>query len=189
MNQFSLPAGAGDALSIGQAARRPTRYDPLSRFLHWIFAAAIIYLTSSGLARHFIRDAALLEFLSQFNASLGTCLAALFPLRFLWQFFRPEPEPLQTISALQHGAAHVVHALLYALIAVVLVSGIVMVPDGYWFFGLFYIRTPFAQGALSEHWMLIHRHASYALGMLVLLHVSAVVLHRLLKNRVLERML
>jgi superoxide oxidase len=166
------------------------RYDALSRALHWIFAVVILYTMVAGMSLHVITQPALWKFVSTLNMSLATCLIVLFPVRFLWSFFRTDPVEIDTIPPLQRAIAHVVHALIYALVAFVLVSGFIMVPDGYWLFGLLYIATPFSAGPITEHWFVLHRAACYALMGLVALHVGAALKHHFIsRNGVLNRML
>ncbi|WP_423757875.1 cytochrome b [Burkholderia sp. NLJ2] len=166
------------------------RYDALSRTLHWVFAVVILYTMAAGFSLHFIRDPAIWKFVSTLNMSLASCLIVLFPVRYLWTFFRDAPPELDAIPAKQRAIAHVVHSLIYALIAFVLFSGFVMVPDGYWLFGVFYIRTPFAAGPVTEHWFVLHRAACYTLALLVALHAGAALKHHFVsKNDVLKRML
>ena len=174
----------------GVAPASPVKYDPLSRTLHWIFAAIIIYTMIGGISLHIITNHALLHFVSTLNMSLASCLFVLFPIRYLWTFFRSEPAEIESIPATQRSIAHAVHSLIYALVALVLVSGFVMVPDGYPLFGLFYIHTPFSEGTITQHWFQIHRICCYALLVLVVLHAGAALKHHLVsKNGVLKKML
>ncbi len=180
--------------AVMQPARMPTaprhRYDALSRVLHWIFAVVILYTMAAGFSLHVIEHPALWKFVSTLNMSLASCLIALFPIRFLWSFFREAPAEIDAIPAPQRAIAHVVHALIYALVAFVLFSGFVMVPDGYWLFGVLYIRTPFAAGPVTEHWFVLHKIACYTLMALVALHVGAALKHHFIsRNDVLKRML
>jgi superoxide oxidase len=65
-----------------------------------------------------------------------------------------------------------------------------MVPDGYSFFGLVEIHTPFAKGALTEQLFVFHRMSCALLAALVVLHVLAVIKHQLISRvDVLRRML
>ncbi|WP_035059338.1 cytochrome b [Andreprevotia chitinilytica] len=168
----------------------PQRYDLLTRIMHWVFAVAIIYATCAGFALHVITNPTAWRIISVLNMSLATCLIVMFPIRYLWKFFRKEPAEIDSIPAVQISAAHLVHSLIYVLTAVVLTSGFLMVPDGYSFFGFLHIPTLFQAGPVTSHWNAIHRFGCMTLAAIVVLHVAAVLKHRfILKNNVLQRML
>ncbi|MGC3024506.1 cytochrome b [Burkholderia sp. DN3021] len=166
------------------------RYDRLSRSLHWVFAAIILYTMVAGISLHFITHPKIWGFVSTLNMSLATCLIVLFPLRYLWSFFRRTPPEIRSIPDKQRAIAHLVHSLIYALIAVVLVSGYMMVPEGYWLFWTVFVKTPFSAGPVTEHWFALHKVACYALAALVAAHAGAALKHHFVsKNDVLKRML
>lgn len=181
------------SVSLSQARHRVPqagRYDRLSRAMHWIFAAIILYTMVAGISLHFITQPAIWGLVSTLNMSLATCLIALFPLRYLWSFFRKAPPEIQSIPEKQRAVAHLVHSLIYALIAVVLVSGFLMVPEGYWLFWTVFVKTPFSAGPVTEHWFVLHKIACYTLAALVAAHAGAALKHHFVsKNSVLTRML
>jgi superoxide oxidase len=188
--ESALAPGLGDAVeSVGAVDRAVVRYDALTRVLHWIFAAAILYATVAGYALAQLPDGPLRECLSRLNMSIATVLIVLFPLRVWWASVRVSPRPLAGVSPMQRSIAHGVHRLLYLTIFAVLASGYLMVPKGYEFFGLVEIPTPFAQGALTERLFVFHRASCAVLAGLVVLHVLAVVKHQwIARNGVLRRM-
>ncbi|WP_165096752.1 MULTISPECIES: cytochrome b [unclassified Caballeronia] len=166
------------------------RYDGVARFFHWVFAAGIIYASITGYTLAQLSAGPERDFLSRLNMSIATVLIVLFPLRVCWKFVRIEPRALPDVSELQNELAHRVHILMYLTIFAVLVSGFLMVPNGYSFFGLVEIHTPFVKGALTDKLFVIHRASCALLAGLVVLHVLAVVKHQLItRNNVLRRML
>ncbi|MFP3501926.1 cytochrome b/b6 domain-containing protein [Burkholderia sp. SIMBA_062] len=166
------------------------RYDRFSRVLHWIFAAVILYTMAAGISLHFITQPAVWRFVSALNMSLASCLIVLFPLRYVWSFFRRTPPDVESIPRQQRSIAHLVHSTIYVLVAFVLFSGFMMVPDGYWLFWAFYVTTPFSAGPVTEHWFALHRVGCYALAFLVAAHAAAALKHHFVsKNGVLKRML
>jgi cytochrome b561 len=174
--------------SAGNAA--PDRYDSVARFFHWIFAAAIIYASIAGYSLTRIPHGPVRDALSQLNMSIGTVLIALFPFRAGWKLCRSEPRALPGVSARQQSLARVVHRALYGLIFVVLASGFLMVPNGYTFFGMLRIHTPFHPGWLTDDLFAVHRASCALLAGGVILHVLAVVKHQVFARRaVLSRML
>jgi len=165
------------------------RYDRLARLFHWLFACVILYLSIVGYALGRISNGETREFLSHLNMSLATLLILLFPLRLLWKVVRVEPPPLPGVSVMQSKLAHGVHAALYMIILAVLLSGYLMVPRGYAFFG-YPVPTPFEQGPLTDALFLFHRGSCAVLVGLVAVHVLAVVKHQLIERRnILGRML
>ncbi|VWD61794.1 cytochrome B561 [Burkholderia lata] len=166
------------------------RYDRFSRALHWIFAVVILYTMAAGISLHFITQPEVWRVVSTLNMSLASCLIVLFPLRYVWSFFRRTPPDVESIPRQQRSIAHLVHSLIYGLVAFVLFSGFVMVPDGYWLFGLFYVKTPFSAGPVTEHWFVLHRIGCYTLAIMVAAHAAAALKHQFMsKNGVLKRML
>lgn len=168
----------------------PDRYDVIARFFHWIFALGIIYASLAGYTLTRLPAGPERACLSQLNMSITTVLIALFPLRVGWTFIRAKPRALPGIPGAQHAVARLVHALLYITIFAALASGFLMVPNGYSFFGLATIPTPFAQGPLTDTLFVVHRASCALLAALVGLHVLAVVKHQFIaRNGVLRRML
>jgi superoxide oxidase len=176
--------------------RRPTRkrdldrYDGLARLFHWIFAAGIIYASVMGYTIAHIAGGPVHDFLSRLNMSIATVLIVLFPLRVGWKQIRIEPRALPGVSARQHVVARGIHTVIYVAIFAVLASGFLMVPNGYSFFGLVEIHTPFAKGPLTDEFFAMHRASCALLAGLVALHVLAVVKHQwIARNNVLRRMI
>lgn len=165
------------------------RYDGLARFFHWVFAAGIIYASVMGYTiAHMARGPAH-DFLSRLNMSIATVLIVLFPLRLGWKQVRIEPRAMPGVSVRQQSLAHGVHVVMYAAIFAVLASGFLMVPNGYSFFGVIEIHTPFAKGPLTDTFFAMHRASCALLAGLVTLHVLAVVKHQwIARNNVLRRM-
>lgn len=157
------------------------RYDGFARALHWIFAVGIIYATVVGYALHVIPAGPAHDFLSHLNMSLATLLIVLFPIRVWWKFARNDPAPPKGLNARQVQFAHLIQTLVYLAILVVLVSGYLMVPDGYRLFGLVDISTPFAKGDVTGAFFLLHRIGCAVLTGLVCLHLLGVIVHTLIR--------
>ncbi|WP_147456170.1 cytochrome b [Aquitalea palustris] len=165
------------------------RYSRLARILHWVFAVSIIYASIIGFMLSHIFPLSLRSFLSHLNMSVATVLIFLFPVRVLSRL-RNRTAPLPNTSPFMAALAHAAHHLLYFLTMLVLASGFLMVPDGYYFFGVLWIPTPFHQGELTASLFEVHRIACMALAMLVILHIGAVLKHQLLERTpILRRML
>ena len=166
------------------------RYDVLTRLFHWIFAGVILYASVVGFSLAHISNRPLHDLLSRLNMSLATLLIPLLPLRVLWKFRRIEPPPPSGVPAAQLKLAHGVHGLMYLAMLLVLSSGFLMVPNGYSFFGLVTIPTPFTKGPLTDALFFVHRTGCALLAALVGLHVLAVLKHQMVnRNDILRRML
>lgn len=162
-------------------ATEVAEYDVRTKILHWVFAGGILYASAVGYALHFIPPGRIHTGLSHLNMSLASVLILLFPFRVWWRIVRPEPAPPQGLSAGQVHAARMIQTVIYAAIFAVLASGYLMVPDGYWFFGFAWVPTPFAKGAVTDFFFMVHRIGCAALVSLVGLHLGGVILHTFVK--------
>jgi cytochrome b561 len=95
-----------------------------TRVLHWLGAAAILFMLGLGFAMvNIISEQGLRFDLYQFHKSLGLFVLALMVLRVLWRFARSAPPPIPTMPPWQDRAARVMHALLYCLAIAVALAG------------------------------------------------------------------
>ena len=165
------------------SARRlpPDRFDRLTKVLHWIFAVGILYALAVGYGLHVMRPGPTRDAFSHLNMSLATVLIVLFPLRLIWRLVRRQPAPPQGLGPPDLRRAQTVQSLLYALILIVLATGFLMVPGGYRLFGVIHVPTPFAKGAATDLFFILHRISCAMLTGLVGLHLAGVVLHTLVR--------
>lgn len=165
-------------------------YDPLSRLLHWLMAVVILYATLAGYLMHLVIDShpRLFQFLSVLNMSMATLITPLFLLRWGWQYLR---HPLPENGADHHnGWVKLAHALLYGLMFTVLLSGFLMLEQGYPLFWLYPIANPINTPEINRFFFDVHRLACLSLATLVMLHVVAALYHHRIKgDRTLYRML
>jgi len=165
------------------------RHDGLTRILHWVFAVIIIYVSITGYSLTWITNHHLRFFLAHLNMSLSTILIPLFLLRVIWKFARNNPPPLP-IDSRQLKLALAVHDFLYLTIFAVLTTGFLMVPQGYKFFDLIPVPTPFKKGPITELFAHVHSICNVCLAGLVFLHVMGVIYHSVFKRiNILSRML
>jgi cytochrome b561 len=95
-----------------------------TRILHWIGAAAILFMLALGFAMvNLIHEQGLRFDLYQFHKSLGLLVLFFMAMRAIWRFQRPTPEPIATISAWQMKAARAMHGALYALAIATALAG------------------------------------------------------------------
>jgi len=170
-------------------------YSPLQRTLHWIIAAAVIVMIPVGL--YMVQRGVLTNFdgltntLYTWHKSIGFCLLWLIVIRVVVRLMRgaPPPEPMHP---LQQFAASATHLGMYVLLLIVPILGWTGV-SAYGARGaLFGFNLPeiIAQNqGLGEAILQYHGWAAILLGLLVLMHIGAALMHRfILKDGVFARM-
>ena len=80
------------------------------------------------------------------------------------------------------------HALLYILTLVILLSGVFMMTRDINLFGLVSLPNPLDFPALNARFELVHKYSCRLLTLFVVLHVAAVVRHHRAGRKVLSRM-
>ncbi|GLK86869.1 cytochrome b [Ancylobacter defluvii] len=172
------------------------RYSFAARALHWIVAIFVIcmvplglYMAARGEATNFD---ALTGQLYDLHKLAGFTVLWLVVLRFFVRLRRGAPPPLATLTPFERIASGAVHHLLYMLLLIVPVlgwAGISAYPalNIFGFFNLpaiLPVNEPLANRILGMHGLL-----AQLLGILVLVHVAAVLRHRFIKrDGVLRRM-
>jgi len=106
----------------------PTRYGGVAIAIHWLTAIAILGMLASGLTAANSADEALRLTLLRGHAIMGSLIGILTLLRIVWWlFFDRRPADAAGLSRGQALASHVVHYGLYAIILVMVSSGIATV--------------------------------------------------------------
>jgi cytochrome b561 len=169
---------------------------PLSlRLIHWISAALVV--GALGLGTYmvwFVDDPAARFDLTQTHKSIGVTVLALTLLRLCLRIRTAAPTP-EPIAPFLMRAATATHLVLYALLALLPLSGFLMasstpvrIPTRV--FGLFDLPYPLAPDlAMFRVFHAVHVAAAILLGGLVVLHVAAALVHALYwRDRTLRRM-
>jgi len=172
----------------------PERYGAVSQLLHWTVVALVITqfvlgFTAAGMPISMQRLVLLAR-----HKSFGMTILALAILRLLWRLFSPAPALPAGMPPLQKTAAHLSHALLYALLISMPIVGWITSSASHltvtWF-GLF--AFPNLVGPDQELAKLAKAtHAAMAWTLLVTasLHALAALWHHFVhKDSVLLRML
>ena len=167
----------------------------VAKFFHWtivvlILTQAYVGLTMVGLPRS---PAAIPWY--TFHKSVGLTVFALAVLRLAWRAFDPRPQEPSGMSKLQGFAARAGHALLYALIFAVTLSGwrfdsVSALRPLRWF-GLFEVPHLGAAGdaVMKDSWREYHYWLFYALALVALGHAAMALIHQFShRNNVLGRM-
>lgn len=103
----------------------PTRYGSVAIAIHWLTALAIFGMLMSGLSAANTLDEATRLTLLRGHAIMGTLIGVLTALRIVWWvFFDRRPNEAGGMSRGQALAARSVHYGLYAVIMVMVASGL-----------------------------------------------------------------
>ena len=129
------------------------------------------------------------------HKSTGVTILMLMLIRAIWRWINPIPALPDTLMSWQRKTARWSHSLLYALIIIMLLSGMVMsTATGHTipFWGLFKFYMPWApkNKTLASITSTTHLTLAWMIATLVVLHVAAAFKHHHIdKNDVLSRML
>lgn len=168
------------------------RYNTVARTLHALIAVMVIFNLVTG-----IGGDALEEVWNPFPLHKGTgmVILVLSLVRLGWRFTWTMPEWPATMGNLQRLVAKVTHAVLYALMLIVPVTGWIMssanskYPISIW--GLFeWPKLAVAKGsALAEAAHEGHEVLGFLMAGLVVLHIAAALHHHfVIKDNILRRM-
>lgn len=172
-------------------------YGWLSIALHWLAAAAILFMLWSGFSADFAEDAGDREgraALMRLHIGFGASVALLLLARVVASYAQPRPQAPEQAPALKLLAVGT-HQLLLLAILIQIVSGPLAVWSGGQpinVFGLFAIPGPFAErnDAVHEAAEVLHAIGRWSLVVLISLHVLGALKHALIdRDGVLQRML
>ena len=173
-----------------QAKSSPTRYGAVAITIHWLTALAIVGMLVSGLSASNSSDPETQFILLRGHAIMGSLIAVLTVFRIVWWLFidrRPADQP--GLSRAQAIAAHLVHYGLYAVILIMVGSGlatVIMTGANLQLFGTAPLPLPDFDLAPP---MTVHGIASRLLIALMLGHIGAALWHQFIRrDRLLARM-
>lgn len=168
----------------------PTRYGSVAIAIHWLTAIAIFGMLASGLSAANSLDQAAKLNLVRVHAIMGVLVGVLTLLRIVWWLaFDRRPQDAPGMPRWQALAAHLVHYALYAVILVMVASGMATIalsgagaqltgaaplplPD-------FNLAPPFT----------VHGLVARLLIVLLIGHIGAALWHQLIRrDRLLARM-
>ena len=168
-----------------------TEYGLISKFFHWVVAIILIIQIPLGF---YLVD---LDFgperisIENIHIILGLTIFYLTIMRLLNNILNPTPK-LNTNSFMgQKFLARLNHILLYISILIITVSGILKKLFNGEKLNLFFKEITLKDNfELSEQFYDIHVIANYVLIGLILLHISAVIIHKIFfKENILKRIL
>lgn len=177
------------AAAVIEPPDRSERWSRPARILHWLVAALVPVQLWLGWTADGTTDRTESFRLISTHFQIGGLLFILMVLRLTWRVFRGRPARLFPEPTWRRMAAAGVHALLYALLLIMPLSGYVI-----WIWmgaprtllGLIELPQLFEPPADDESsralaWY-IHHYSAYLLAGLALLHVAAALWHELVRR-------
>ncbi len=163
-----------------------------TRLLHWLMAAAILFMLALGTRLQFLQPGLANLWLYGLHKSIGLCLLALVLVRLAWHRISPPPGPIGDPSALSQRLARAGHILIYFLMIAIPLSGwVASSASGIetMFFNS-WVVPPIAP--VSEAWedagWAVHGALTKLLMALLLIHVGAALKRQMEGDGTLSRM-
>ncbi len=185
-----------------QASNTKTGWGWVTRAIHWIMAALILFQLGMGIwMTNFVDDLLVRFDLTQTHKSWGFVIFALALLRIVWRLAnRATPSLPADTPRWQGHAAQVSHAMLYLLMLVLPLSGWAMsaasptqdllgIQNSV--FGWFAMPDPWVPGVKSveEAAQIVHFASGLLLAVLLVIHAGAALKHHFIdRDRVLAGM-
>ncbi len=168
-------------------------YHPLARTLHWLMALLIFCALGLGVWATQLPRGPMRGDVLFVHKSFGVAVLALIVVRIVVRLALGAPPYAAALGRLTHAAARAAHLLLYALMIALPVSGYLTSSAGghdVSFFGLFSLPNLVGDNKpLSEAVGQAHYVFACAMGVVLALHLAAVVWHaRVKRDEVLTRM-
>lgn len=165
------------------------RYGAVAIAVHWVSALAIGGLLASGFQAAGTVDVSAKSALLRVHAVMGGCVLLLTLIRLAWWRFADRRPALPSERGWQTAAASIVHALFYAVVFVMVISGIRMFV--LWDLGPLLFSGEF--GALPKMPpappRVVHGVGARLMVALVVVHVGAALYHQVFRrDRLLARM-
>ena len=172
-------------------ANNLTEYGLISKIFHWLSAAVLFVQLPLGF---YLVD---LDFsdkrldIESIHVTLGLGIFYLTILRLIYKLFNPTPALGNSIFTGQRTIAKLNHIFLYLTILVITISGALKKLFNGEMLDLFFFDLEIKDNFdLAELFYEIHIVGNYTLIALILLHISAVIIHKILfKENLLKRIL
>jgi cytochrome b561 len=165
-----------------------------AQLFHWVMALLIFAQITLGLMAVSWRMSPTKLALFFWHKSTGMALLSLLVLRLAWRLVNRTPALPADMPGWERAAAHASHALLYALMIALPITGWVVQSAANIPFRIFYLVPLPAivapDKALSEAFALVHRGFSITFAAVLIVHIGAALRHHFVKrDQVLARML
>ncbi len=168
-----------------------TEYGIISKIFHWLSAAVLIVQIPLGF---YLVDMDFTEkrlAIESIHVTLGLTIFYLTLLRLIYKTFNPTPALQNSIFPGQKIIAKLNHIFLYIVILVITLSGALKKLYNGEELDMFFFNLEIKDNfELAETFYEIHIIGNYTLVALITLHISAVIIHKLLfKENLLKRIL
>lgn len=166
------------------------RWGSVAKTFHWLMAVILIGALTVGLMMNDWpdEDAVTKARLYHLHQSTGVLLFALVALRLLWRSLQPVPPVPADSWRFTRRAAAISHALLYALMVLIPITGYLMVstgPDRSDFYAFNLVHVPFLLGGnetLHQVFRFTHANLTLLFMILIIVHVLAALKHALINR-------
>ncbi len=168
-----------------------TEYGLISKIFHWISAAVLFIQIPLGFYLVDLDFSNKRFFIENIHVTIGLSIFYLTILRLIFKLFNPTPALKNSIFVGQRFMAKLNHLLLYLSILVITVSGALKKLYSGEILDLFFFNLEIKDNFdLAELFYEIHIIGNYTLIALIVLHISAVIIHKLLfKENLLKKIL
>jgi len=172
------------------ARSTPSRYGTVPIVIHWLSALAILIMLGSGLAAANAADESARTGILTVHVSVGIVVLLLTLMRFAWWIaVDRRPGHHRGIPGWQATVSHIVHYALYALIVLMLASGIALALLSGVVPGLYTGAVTTLPDFEALPPFVAHSFGAWALIALVALHVAAALYHQFWRrDRLMARM-
>ena len=175
------------------------RYNRVQIILHWLIAAIIFGMIGLGLFMIELPkqselppgEESVRAFYFLLHKSMGITVAMLIVLRVVWRLTHKAPALPDSISKWQQKAAGAVHVLMYGLMIAMPLSGYAQSMFSKYhtkFWGIELPRLAEADNEMREIFSQVHECLAFVLIALIVIHLAAVIKHRIAGNGISERM-
>jgi len=168
-----------------------TEYGIISKIFHWLSAAVLLVQIPLGFYLVDLDFSDLRLTIESIHVTLGLSIFYLTILRLIYKLFNPTPALRNNIFPGQKIIAKLNHIFLYISILVITISGALKKLFTGEILDLFFFNLEIVENFdLSELFYEIHIIGNYTLISLIMLHISAVIIHKILfKENLLKRIL
>ena len=168
-----------------------SKYGLISIIFHWLSATVLFAQIPLGF---YLVDLDFSEkrfFIENVHVTIGLSIFYLTILRLIYKLFNPTPALGNSVFIGQRVIAKLNHILLYLSILVITISGALKKLFNGEILDLFFFDLEIKDNFdLAELFYEIHIYGNYTLIALILLHISAVIIHKILfKENLLKRIL
>ncbi len=166
------------------------KYDITAKTLHWLSALVILWATLGGFYMILpnTEDHIKLQ-IAELNISITTLFIPIFCFRILYRITTKAPREQGLVPTIELKMARLMHNFLYALVSIVLVSGILMMDRPVSIFDFFQFTQLLDNSNIITSFKTLHKYSTQLLAICILLHIMAVIKHEIMGNKILKRMI